>query len=864
MATELGALTLNLVSTSLQASKPFTGYFIVSDSSGQLSAIDAQQVDKYHVGLGNVENLQNNLAAVASPTISDDASDGYSIGSRWIYDTHEYVCLDATTDAAVWVETTGAGGGGAGDFDGNAYTLQVRGLPAATWTATDPVLEARELAFETDTRLAKFGDGVTTWTSLPYAWGLEFTTSHKTAIEGATASATAGAIIARDVSGRAQVADPSVDEDIATKAYVDSEIASAVFDPNPDTITSVFSRTGDVVAEDGDYTAEQITDTDLKVIMTLEERNKLAAIDGSTGLPVQASSTEIDAGTVTEIRSFAPADIKRAARAHAVYSSSKSDVQIAAIAYRDMATHVADTTLPTVPTVFLLNSNLFSVRHVETMLPENSADPIDVSLFPRVNPEKTMVLHSAPRQRNGGPQGSYQFSSTKYGHVKLGILNDGRTLRFTPIDRGEATCPASPAAAQVIEYIGPSGGAYEFKNIGTYDVSITSYNTQATQNFTTALASDSERQKVWVLCDRGSGGQPSREFGPIAWPHSTTAFTVVLPRPPSQYATTIRCQAIHFTGSAWRLGKAYGLARAASGTGSASYAAVINGGTGYTDGATVTLSGATGTAATFTVSASGGVVTSLVVASGGNMSARPTNPASFTGGGGSGLTAFVHYNTGADSENVAIRDLYPTAFTDSTRKFTDAAGVSAQSVSAWSRALVLPGGWLGPGGAALATGVSTDMDPLVRPGTTTDGTDTSNVHFSFDAAANISGCNAMLVVLEDIVGGATGMRVTRYTESSPTDATDTDVDITTASIVDRDETIYLGRVSCSASMSAPSGASGTPPAGGTGGYQAAHMLLLPYQGADGTQYARARVGNLAAIADLDIQVAALPRSVAVS
>ena len=47
----------------------------------------------------------------AAPTITDDSGDGYAIGSRW-YDTtgdREYVCLDATAGAAVWLPTTGFG-----------------------------------------------------------------------------------------------------------------------------------------------------------------------------------------------------------------------------------------------------------------------------------------------------------------------------------------------------------------------------------------------------------------------------------------------------------------------------------------------------------------------------------------------------------------------------------------------------------------------------------------------------------------------------------------------------------------------------------------------------------------------------------
>lgn len=46
--------------------------------------------------------------------------------------------------------------------------MQQRGDSAANWTVTNPVLAAREIGVETDTRSFKIGDGTTAWTSLPY------------------------------------------------------------------------------------------------------------------------------------------------------------------------------------------------------------------------------------------------------------------------------------------------------------------------------------------------------------------------------------------------------------------------------------------------------------------------------------------------------------------------------------------------------------------------------------------------------------------------------------------------------------------------------------------------------------------------
>lgn len=52
-----------------------------------------------------------------------------------------------------------------------AYEFQLRRDTAANWTANNPVLHSGEPGLETDTDKLKFGDGVTTWTSLAYFAG---------------------------------------------------------------------------------------------------------------------------------------------------------------------------------------------------------------------------------------------------------------------------------------------------------------------------------------------------------------------------------------------------------------------------------------------------------------------------------------------------------------------------------------------------------------------------------------------------------------------------------------------------------------------------------------------------------------------
>jgi len=63
------------------------------------------------------QKWRKNTVTTTDPTTGDDSGDGYRIGSRWLNTTDdtEFVCLDATVAAAVWVETTGGGGASALD-----------------------------------------------------------------------------------------------------------------------------------------------------------------------------------------------------------------------------------------------------------------------------------------------------------------------------------------------------------------------------------------------------------------------------------------------------------------------------------------------------------------------------------------------------------------------------------------------------------------------------------------------------------------------------------------------------------------------------------------------------------------------------
>ncbi len=61
--------------------------------------------------LGNIPNVKQNLSATSTPTVNDDSSQGYVVGSRWIDSKHnkEYVCSNESVGATVWLETTSSG-----------------------------------------------------------------------------------------------------------------------------------------------------------------------------------------------------------------------------------------------------------------------------------------------------------------------------------------------------------------------------------------------------------------------------------------------------------------------------------------------------------------------------------------------------------------------------------------------------------------------------------------------------------------------------------------------------------------------------------------------------------------------------------
>lgn len=66
------------------------------------SSLTTEEKDK----LAKIDvGVKSNLNATVAPTVTDDSTKGYGIGSTWQYNNIKYQCQDATKDNAVWVTT---------------------------------------------------------------------------------------------------------------------------------------------------------------------------------------------------------------------------------------------------------------------------------------------------------------------------------------------------------------------------------------------------------------------------------------------------------------------------------------------------------------------------------------------------------------------------------------------------------------------------------------------------------------------------------------------------------------------------------------------------------------------------------------
>jgi len=125
--------------------------------------------DTLPIALGG--GLFNNLAATAAPVVTNDNTENYVVGSRWVDVTNDntYTCVDTTTGAAVWVQENYTGGGGSTTLDG---------LTDVDLTTTPP----------TDAQALIWDNATSTWIPGTIANGAD----GKTILNGAVAPTTEG------------------------------------------------------------------------------------------------------------------------------------------------------------------------------------------------------------------------------------------------------------------------------------------------------------------------------------------------------------------------------------------------------------------------------------------------------------------------------------------------------------------------------------------------------------------------------------------------------------------------------------------------------------------------------------------------
>jgi hypothetical protein len=109
-----------------------------------LAGIDGSVTEHSDVGATTSAILLNNWTAVVAPVVTDDADSGYAVGSEWTDVTADksYKLIDATAGAAIWKETTAAGGTTNLGATANGTSLAVTSstgtnaaIPAATTSA---------------------------------------------------------------------------------------------------------------------------------------------------------------------------------------------------------------------------------------------------------------------------------------------------------------------------------------------------------------------------------------------------------------------------------------------------------------------------------------------------------------------------------------------------------------------------------------------------------------------------------------------------------------------------------------------------------------------------------------------------------
>lgn len=128
-------------------------YVLVRFVDNYLAPVDLPKVTFEAAYQASLDAQLSVIVRTVPPTPIDDADDGYRVGLRWV-DTvagQEYVLVDATVGAAVWVSTTAGGGGGGGDVSGSGAASRV-----AFWTTSSTLSSNSTFTFANDTLRVRY------------------------------------------------------------------------------------------------------------------------------------------------------------------------------------------------------------------------------------------------------------------------------------------------------------------------------------------------------------------------------------------------------------------------------------------------------------------------------------------------------------------------------------------------------------------------------------------------------------------------------------------------------------------------------------------------------------------------------------
>lgn len=102
--TNVGTGNGTVTSITLASSAPGFGLAGTITTTGTVTFSISAATARSTLGLEAKATKKCNFTAVAGPTVNDDNTQGYAIGSEWV-DTSApkaYYCTDATTGAAIW------------------------------------------------------------------------------------------------------------------------------------------------------------------------------------------------------------------------------------------------------------------------------------------------------------------------------------------------------------------------------------------------------------------------------------------------------------------------------------------------------------------------------------------------------------------------------------------------------------------------------------------------------------------------------------------------------------------------------------------------------------------------------------------